>query len=112
MHIGTPYKRADLPRILVMKEIGLHFYLPRPTVELLVVGLFVRECVFLKSISVKSQQANALPRMRSSASSFVRETSGADNSVSQPYFLTKSTCLYGLIATLMLMYQSFKLDIS
>ena len=81
------------------------------------VQLLASECTgshltFLKSISVKSQQANALPRMRSSASSFVRETSEADNSVSQPYFLIKSTCLYGLIATLMLMYQSFKLDIS
>ena len=67
---------------------------------------------FLKSISGKSQQANALPRSRSSASSFIRGTSGGDNNVPQPYFLTKSTCLYGLITTLMLVYQSFKFDIS
>ena len=42
-------------------------------------GITVRE--FLKSISGKSQQANALPRSRRSASSFIRGTSGADNRV-------------------------------
>ena len=67
---------------------------------------------FLKSISVKSQQANALPRKRSSASSLIRGTSGGYKSLPHPYFLIKLTCLYDLIATLMLMYQSFKLDIS
>ena len=68
--------------------------------------------LFSKTISGESQLANDNPRSRSSASSFIRGTSGGDNSVPQPYFLTKSTCLYGLIATLFLMYQSFNLDIS
>ena len=68
--------------------------------------------VFLRTISGESQLANAHLRSRSSASSFIRGTSGGDNSVPQPYFLTKSTCLYGLIATLFLMYESFKFDIS
>ena len=89
---------------VLKKNNGAHGRYPCPKIN--------NVLLFLKSISVKSQQANALPRMRSCASSFVRETSGADNSVSQPYFLTKSTSLYGLIATLMLRYQSFKLDIS
>ena len=39
-------------------------------------------------------------------------TTGGDNSVPQPYFLTKLTFLYSLIAPLLLMYRSLKTNIS